>query len=80
MLVTDMTMPQMTGDQLIKALKSIKKEIKTIICTGYSKRINVGEAEGIGANGYITKPVGRKEMSETVRRVLDASGYSKVAS
>lgn len=71
LVITDMTMPEMAGDQLIKALKSIKKEIKTIICTGYSKRLNGKEAGGIGANGYMMKPVGRKEMSETVRRVLD---------
>ncbi len=71
LVITDMTMPQMTGDQLIKELIKIRADIKTIICTGYSRKINDQKAVRMGASGYIMKPVDRKILAKTVRRVLD---------
>ena len=71
LVITDMTMPQMTGDQFIMALKNIRADIKTIICTGYSKKCNAETAEEIGVSGYLMKPVDREKLAETVRAVLD---------
>lgn len=72
LVITDMAMPQMTGDQFIKKLGNIKPGIKTIITTGYSNKINQAKADEIGAVGYIMKPVDREMLSKTVRKVLDA--------
>lgn len=71
LVITDMTMPQMTGDLLIKELKKIRDDIKTIICTGYSKRMDENKALQIGATGYIMKPIDQKTLSKTVQKVLD---------
>ncbi len=70
LVITDMTMPKMTGDRLIKKLKKIKADVKTIICTGYSNLMNEEKAAQIGATGYIMKPIDRKKLAETVQKVL----------
>lgn len=71
LVITDMTMPKMTGDRLIKELRKIKASVKTIICTGYSYRMNEENVVQIGATDYIMKPIDRKKLAETVRKVLD---------
>jgi len=73
LVVSDMTMPNMTGDQLAKELKSIRREIPVIICTGFSERINEENAHTLGIKGLLMKPVVRSEMAQMVRKVLDAA-------
>jgi len=71
LVVTDMTMPKMTGDKLAKEILSIRSDIPVIICTGFSERINKEQAEAIGVNGFLMKPVVKFEMAQMVRKVLD---------
>ena len=71
LVITDMTMPDMTGDKLAKEILSIKPDIPIIICTGFSERINKEQAEAIGVNGFLMKPVLKSEMAQVVRKVLD---------
>ncbi len=78
LVITDMSMPQMTGDQLIKALLAVRPDIKTIICTGYNKKIDEKKADGIGAWGYIMKPMDRMVLAQTVQTVLNSRrGFPK---
>jgi len=71
LVITDMTMPGMTGDKLAKEILSIKLDMPVIICTGFSERINKEQAEAIGVNGFLMKPVVSSEMAQMVRNVLD---------
>jgi PAS domain S-box-containing protein len=71
LVITDMTMPNMTGDQLAKELISIRPAIPIIICTGFSERINREKAEAMGIKAFLMKPVVKSEMAQTVRKVLD---------
>ena len=71
LVISDMTMPNMTGDQLARKLKSIRPEIPVIICTGFSERINNENAHTLGIKGLLMKPVVRSEMAQMVRKVLD---------
>jgi len=71
LVITDMTMPGMTGDKLAKEILSIKLEMPIIICTGFSERINKEQADDIGVNGFLMKPVVKSEMAQMVRKVLD---------
>jgi len=71
LVIADMTMPSMTGDQLAKELISIRPDIPIIICTGFSERINKEKAKAIGIKGYLMKPVLKSEMAQIVRKVLD---------
>lgn len=73
LVITDMTMLNMTGDQLTKELIAIRADIPVIICTGFSERINKERAEAIGIKGFLMKPVVKSEMAQMVRKVLDGA-------
>ncbi len=71
LVVTDLTMPHLTGDELVRALHRVRPSIKTIICTGYSDRIDGESAVRCGADAFVMKPIDRKELALIVRNVLD---------
>jgi len=76
LVITDMTMPGITGDKLAKEILSIAADIPIIICTGFSERINKEQAKNIGVKGLLMKPVVKSEMAHMVRKVLDESKSS----
>lgn len=71
LVVTDMTMPNMTGDQLAMELIKTRPDIPIIICTGFSERINQEKAAAMGMKGLLMKPLVRAEMAQMVRKALD---------
>ena len=71
LVLTDMAMPNMTGDQLARALLSIRKDIPIIICTGFSERINQEKARSYGIKDVLMKPIVKSEMARMIRRALD---------
>ncbi len=71
LLITDMNMPHMTGDQLAKKIKSIRPDFPVIICTGFSERLDKENAKAAGVNGFLMKPISKSTMSQMVRKVLD---------
>ncbi len=73
LVISDMTMPNMTGDQLARELMSIQPDIPIIICTGFSERINKEQANANKVKGFLMKPVVKSEMAQMVRKVLDES-------
>jgi CheY-like chemotaxis protein len=77
MVITDMTMPNMTGDALAVELMKIRADIPVILCTGYSKKISEETASEIGIKAFANKPVVKADLAKTVRKVLDdAKGSS----
>jgi len=71
LIVSDMTMPNMTGVQLANKIKTIRTDIPFIICTGYSDQINEKTSKDLGIQGYVMKPVIKNEIAKTIREVLD---------
>ncbi|MCF8074788.1 MAG: response regulator [Desulfotignum sp.] len=71
LVVTDMTMPNMTGDKLAVKLMKIRPDIPVILCTGYSKKISDETATDIGIKAFAYKPVLKADLARTVREVLD---------
>lgn len=71
LIVTDMTMPGITGDQLVEEILKICPGMKIILCTGYSERVDEEHARSIGAKAYALKPLDLKQLAKVVRRVLD---------
>ncbi|WP_167505723.1 PocR ligand-binding domain-containing protein [Desulfosediminicola flagellatus] len=71
LVITDMTMPQMTGDQLIRELHAIKPDLPVIVCTGFSERMQKTNAAAMGANIFLTKPVSTSELAVAIREALD---------
>jgi len=73
LLITDMAMPSMTGDQLVIETLKIRQDMPTIMCTGYSAKFSEKDAADIGVHSYIMKPINRSELSKVVRKVLDGA-------
>ncbi|MBU3954283.1 MAG: response regulator, partial [Proteobacteria bacterium] len=71
LIITDMTMPHLSGDQLIKEILKINPEMPVILCTGFSNKIDSEGAIMIGAKRYIEKPLNKNQLAYTVRKVLD---------
>jgi PAS domain S-box-containing protein len=74
LVISDMTMPGMTGDTLASELMNIRSDIPVIICTGYSERIDERRAKDLGIKGLMMKPFTIRRLSKTVRDVLDQNG------
>ena len=70
LVITDLTMPNMTGDRLAKEIKQIRPDIPIIICTGFSSRIDTNSPEAQYVDAYIHKPVIRRDLDAAIRTVL----------
>ncbi|MDA3902436.1 MAG: transporter substrate-binding domain-containing protein [Desulfuromusa sp.] len=71
LVITDQTMPDLTGKELIQKLKEIRSDIPTIICTGFSSKVDEDNAEELGASAFLMKPLDIQKLLQTVRRILD---------
>lgn len=71
LLITNQTMPQMTGVQLARKVLSLRPDMPIILCTGYSDVIPQIKALQIGIREYLIKPLGINELADCVTRVLD---------
>ena len=70
-IITDMTMPRMTGDRLAQEILKIRSDMPIIICTGYSERMSEKKAEALGVSKYIEKPIDLRDLASAIREVLD---------
>jgi PAS domain S-box-containing protein len=70
-VITDMTMSNMTGDKLAVELMKIRQDIPVILCTGYSKKMSDKTASDIGIKAFAYKPVDKADLVKIVRKVLD---------
>lgn len=71
LIVTDMTMPHMTGLTLSREILAIRPDIPIILCTGYDKSITREEANQQGIKEFALKPVNPKMLAGLIRRILD---------
>ncbi len=73
LVVTDMTMPELTGVDLAKEVFSIRPQTPMILCTGYSTLITPEKSKQLGFKDFLMKPVSKRKMAESVRHILDHS-------
>ena len=71
LIITDMTMPKMTGGELSGKIREIKPDMPIIICTGYSEKVNADTIKEMNIQGFIQKPILLGEISNLIRKVLD---------
>jgi PAS domain S-box-containing protein len=71
LIISDMTMPHMTGDKLAQEILNIRPDMPIILCTGYSERMSEDRAQEIGIRKYIEKPIEKETLARSVREVLD---------
>jgi len=71
LVITDMSMPNITGEQLSREFMKIRPDIPIILCTGFSHIISKEKARGVGIKAFVMKPLVTKDLAETVRKALD---------
>ena len=71
LVITDLTMPQMTGNQLIAEMIKIRPDIPVIVCSGHSDLIDSDITDQQGIKAFLAKPIRMIELKNKVREVLD---------
>ncbi|BBO77585.1 hypothetical protein DSCW_50020 [Desulfosarcina widdelii] len=70
LMITDMTMPGMNGLELTRAVKAVRKNLPVILCTGFNEQVSEKNAQSMGIQSLVMKPVGMQQLAETIRSVL----------
>ncbi|MFH2059459.1 MAG: ATP-binding protein [Pseudomonadota bacterium] len=76
LVITDMTMPGISGDMLTLELLKIRPDIPVILCTGYNNMISEDKALKLGIRAFVYKPVLYSDLSKIIRKVLDEAKFS----
>ena len=71
LVITDQTMPGLTGLELAGLLRKARADMPVILCTGYSQSVDAGVAEEAGISAVIMKPFTRDEIARAVRGALE---------
>jgi CheY-like chemotaxis protein len=71
LIITDQTMPRLTGDKLTLKVQEIRPKMPVILCTGFSHVIDESRSKTLGIREFLYKPVLRKDLAHAVRRALD---------
>jgi CheY-like chemotaxis protein len=70
LVITDMAMPNMTGQELAQQINAIRPDIPVITCTGFSEQIKAGDEGPSSLRGFLIKPIVRGDLAKEIRRVL----------
>lgn len=71
LVITDLIMPNVNGEEIARRIMDIRKDIPIIVITGFDERMTREDAEELGIKEYIMKPIMRNEIATAIRRVLD---------
>lgn len=74
LVITDQTMPEMTGLELTRSILALRPDIPIILCTGFSHLADPKSIQQAGVKAFAMKPLAKNEMARTIRRVLDEYG------
>jgi signal transduction histidine kinase/ActR/RegA family two-component response regulator len=74
LLITDQTMPRMTGDALVQAVHHIRPDLPVILCTGFSHTMTAERAAVLGINAFCMKPSTIRDLAVVIRQVLTSPG------
>jgi len=72
LVITNMSMPEMDGDEMARAIRAVRSDISMIICTGFSADISEAAARKQGFDAVLMKPVQLRDLARVVRKTLDA--------
>ncbi|MEW6667017.1 MAG: PAS domain S-box protein [Thermodesulfobacteriota bacterium] len=70
LVITDMTMPDMTGSELARHMLKIRADVPIILCTGYSDIITPERARDMGIREFLVKPIPLRNLAEAIRKTL----------
>ncbi len=71
LLMTDQTMPELTGCELIRAVRDIRADLPVILCSGYSSKLSENETKNLDIDAFFWKPVEVRHLLQATRKVLD---------
>ena len=71
LLMTDQSMPNMSGSELITEILKVRPDMPIVLCSGYSTKVSKENYKDKSTNTYLGKPYSMKLLSEAVRKVLD---------
>ncbi|MCE5274283.1 MAG: response regulator [Deltaproteobacteria bacterium] len=71
LLLTDMTMPNMSGMALAREVLIIRPDLPVVVCTGYAESMTTEQAKRIGVRAFVMKPLSKRDVATTLRRALD---------
>ncbi|MGC9195900.1 MAG: PAS domain S-box protein [Syntrophobacteraceae bacterium] len=71
LVVTDMTMPRITGEDLTREISKLQPEVPIILMTGFSEKIDAEKAKSLGIRGFLLKPVILTELAAMIRKIMD---------
>ncbi len=74
LVITDQTMPGMTGVDIARRMLQIRPDVPIILCSGYSSVISEDKAKSMGIREFAMKPLSKKDISQLIRKVLDKTG------
>jgi PAS domain S-box-containing protein len=78
LVITDMTMPHLSGSDLAQQIIKLRPGQPIILCTGYSSYINAEKAAQLGIKTFLLKPVARRELACAIREALNKSASNSV--
>lgn len=78
LVITDQTMPRMTGIDLANKILQIKPNLPVILCTGFSTQINDEKISKIGIKKVVYKPISNREIAVLIRNTLDGTKYQNL--
>jgi PAS domain S-box-containing protein len=70
LVITDLTMPKMTGIQVAQELLRIRSDLPIILCTGYNKKLSLAHLQSMGIRELLPKPILKKDLANAIRRVV----------
>jgi CheY-like chemotaxis protein len=76
LVISDVTMPGITGDKLAIEMMKIRPHIPVILCTGYNENITQEKVFSLGVKGFLLKPIRKKALAEKIAKVLDKESSS----
>ncbi|MCX5874336.1 MAG: response regulator, partial [Deltaproteobacteria bacterium] len=71
LVITDLTMPDMTGAELAKELLTVRPDIPVIIFTGCGQTLTEDQIKDLGVRAMITKPISMKDIAVVIRKILE---------
>ena len=70
LVLTDQTMPEMTGESFTRQVRQLRPDIPVILCTGFSHAIDAAKAQTLGIDAFLMKPVSLQALADTIEQVL----------
>ena len=77
LVITDHTMPQLTGIDLAQRMIEVRKDVPIVLITGHSEAVSREKAKSAGIREFVMKPLFKRQVAETIRAVLDRGSRTR---